>query len=122
MPYNRVHVRSFLAKSEIDLFESSLGPNLMAMSETALKRHIERTRKLRDKNRDLLRRQKLATRARTGSKLGKSGGANERTAKKAVAFDEALSRFETQATQLVVDRRNRWRAHASLRPAAASAA
>lgn len=100
MPYNRVHVRGFLAKTEIDLFESSLGPDLKAMGESELKRRIARTRKLRDKNRDLLRRQKLATRARTGSKLGQRGDANVRTAKKAAAFDEALSRFEAQAAQV----------------------
>lgn len=100
MPFNRNHVRAFLAKTEIGLFESSLGADLKALSAAEVQRRIDRTRKLRDKYRDLLRRQKLATRARTGSKRGLSGVANERTAKKAKAFEETLARFEAQAKHL----------------------
>lgn len=100
MSFNRNHVRAFLAKTEIGLFESSLGADLKAPSAAEVQRRIDRTRKLRDKYRDLLRRQKLATRARTGSKRGISGVANERTAKKAKAFEEALARFEAQAKHL----------------------
>ena len=100
MSFNRNHVRSFLANTEIDLFESSLGADLKALTAAAVQRRIDRTRKLRDKYRDLLQRQKLATRARTASKAGSSGEANERTAKKAKAFEETLARFEAQATHL----------------------
>jgi hypothetical protein len=100
MPFTRNHVRAFLARTEIDLFESSLGAELKALSAADVQRRVERTRKLRDKYHDLLRRQKLATRARTGSKTGSSGEDNERTAKKAKAFDETLARFETQAKHL----------------------
>lgn len=96
MSYNRVHVRAFLGADEISLFESSLSDQIKTLGATDLKRRIERTRKLRDKARDLLRRQKIATRSRTGSKSGATGAANERTAKKATALDEALKRFETQ--------------------------
>lgn len=100
MPFNRNHVRGFLAKTEIDLFESSLGADLKALTAADVQRRIIRTRKLRDKYRDLLKRQKLATRARTASKTGFSGEANERTAKKAKAFEEVLARFEAQVKHL----------------------
>ncbi len=100
MPFNRNHVRAFLAKNEIDLFESSLGADLKALTAADVQRRIDRTRKLRNKYRDLLQRQKVATRARTASKAGTSGDANERTAKKAKAFDETLARFEAHAEQL----------------------
>ncbi len=100
MPFNRNHVRAFLAKTEIDLFESSLGPELNALTAADVHRRIDRTRKLRSKYRDLLQRQKLATRARTTSKAGDNGDANERTAKKAKAFDETLTRFEAHAKRL----------------------
>lgn len=100
MPFNRNHVRGFLAKTEIDLFESSLGADVKALTAADVQRRIARTRKLRDKYRDLLKRQKLATRARTASKAGHSGEANERTAKKAKAFEEVLARFEAQAKNL----------------------
>ena len=99
MPFNRNHVNGFLAKTEIDLFVSSLGADLKGLKANDVQRRIERTRNLRDKYRDLLKRQKLATRARTGTKMG-SGNANERTEKKAKAFDEALGRFEAQAKAL----------------------
>ena len=100
MSFNRNHVRAFLAKTEIDLFESSLGADLKALTAADVQRRIDRTRKLRTKYRDLLQRQKLATRARTASKAGTSGEANERTAKKAKAFDETLARFEAHANDL----------------------
>ena len=100
MPFNRNHVRAFLAKTEIDLFESSLGADLKALTAADVQRRIDRTRKLRTKYRDLLQRQKLATRVRTSSKAGTSGAANERTAKKAKAFDETLGRFEEHAIHL----------------------
>ncbi len=100
MTFNRNHVRAFLAKTEIDLFESSLGAELKALSAVDVQRRIDRARSLRDKYRDLLRRQKAATRTRTGSNGGKAGDANERTAKKAKAFDETLARFEAQAKHL----------------------
>lgn len=96
MPYNRVHVRGFLSVSEIELFESSLNDARKALSKAELRRRLQRARTLRDKSRDLLQRQKLATRARTGSKLGVSGQANKRTAQKATAFAEALARFEAE--------------------------
>lgn len=97
MPYNRAHVRDFLNAGEIALFESSIGPALKQLAAAELQRRIVRARNLRDKYRDLGRRQALKTRARTGSKKGPGGNANERTAKKAVALDEALKRFEAQA-------------------------
>ncbi len=97
MPYNRVHVRSFLSSSELELFESSLDAGRKGLGEAELRRLLQQARTLRNKSRDLLQRQKLATRARTGSKLGVSGEANKRTAQKAVAFAEALTRFEKEA-------------------------
>ncbi len=96
MSYNRVQVRAFLSATESDLFESSLGASCKMLGTADLRRRVQRTRTLRDKSRDLLQRQKLATRERTGSKVGASGVANERTSKKAIAFDEALKRFEVE--------------------------
>ena len=97
MPYNRSHVRAFLNAAEVSLFASSIGAELKALGPADLQRRLTRARTLRDKYRDLLRRQKLKTRERTGSKRGTTGNANERTAKKAAAFDQALKRFEAQA-------------------------
>lgn len=49
MPFNRNHVRTFLAKTEIDLFESSLDADLRAPGAVGLQRRIDRARTLRDK-------------------------------------------------------------------------
>jgi hypothetical protein len=55
---------------------------------------IQRTRALRDKQADLLRRQSIETAQRTGSKSGRSGGANARTAAKGRIFERALRHLE----------------------------
>lgn len=99
MPYNRVQVRAFLTQAEIELFESSLSESSRSLGQAALNGGIKRARTLRDKYRDLLHRQKLATRARTGSKIGTSGRANERTEQKARALDETLTRLVNEATR-----------------------
>ncbi len=97
MTNDRDQTRSFLSTAETELFESSLGASCKVLGTADLHRRLERTRALRDKARDLLQRQKLATRARTGTKRGVTGHANERTAEKAAALDEALKRFEAEA-------------------------
>jgi hypothetical protein len=99
MPYNRKQARVFLTASEVELFESSFAENIRQLGEVQLRRQLKRARMLRDKFRDLLQRQKLATRDRTGSKDGLSGQANKRTAQKAAAFGETLKRFEQHAAK-----------------------
>jgi hypothetical protein len=100
MPYNRNHVRSLLNASELALFESSLPGAVKDLGERRLRSALGRARTLRDKFRDLLQRQKIATRGRTGSKLGNSGVANQRTERKATVMAEVLARFEARAAEL----------------------
>ncbi|MEP7283479.1 MAG: hypothetical protein ABI696_15985 [Rubrivivax sp.] len=99
MAYNRVQVRAFLSASEISLFEESLDASCRTLGSADLHRRLKRTRTLRDKARDLLQRQKLSTRARTGSKSGTSGQANERTARKLSALEQTLTRFEAEVAR-----------------------
>lgn len=84
------------------LFGDSRNPALRALTEKALASRVERTRKLRDKSRDLLQRQKLKSRENTGSKQGASGVANVRTAKKGEILDDMLQRFETRLREVQV--------------------
>ena len=100
MAYNRTQVHALLNATERDLFEASLAAYVKALTATQLRGKINRTRALRDKYRDLLRRQKLATRGRTGNKMGVSGAANQRTEQKAVVLAEVLQRYEKRALQL----------------------
>ena len=115
MAFNRSHARRLCNASELTLFESSVGAELASLSEAQLKARIVRARNLRDKQQDLLRRQKLATRARTGTKVGASGVANQRTEQKLKLFSEALARFEARLASVEAAS-----ARAAVRAAAAS--
>ncbi|MGV8923444.1 MAG: hypothetical protein ACOH1L_08875 [Thermomonas sp.] len=100
MPITRDQATRLLTQPEMGLFGDSRNPALRALAEKALASRVERTRKLRDKSRDLLQRQKLKSRERTGSKLGTSGVANVRTGKKGEILDDMLQRFETRLKQV----------------------
>ncbi len=96
MPITRDQASRLLTQPEMGLFGDSRNPALRALSEKALASRVHRTRKLRDKSRDLLQRQKLNSREHTGSKRGASGVANERTGKKGAILDDMLQRFESR--------------------------
>lgn len=100
MTYNRLHARALLNATELVLFEHSVGDALTGSSAAQLTQRLKRAGTLRDKYRDLLRRQKLATRARTGSKSGASGDANARTEQKVKLFEEVLHRLGAQRSKL----------------------
>jgi len=100
MAYNRIQAGRLLAASELAVFEASLGETLTALTASKLRAMIKRTRSMRDKAQDLLQRQRVATRGRTGSKDGTTGAANERTAQKLRVLGEALARFENRTVQL----------------------
>src|SRR5690606_37196903 len=55
---------------------------------------IRRARTARDRARDLVQKQRLASRAATGSKRGSSGQANQRSADKAELMADILQRFD----------------------------
>lgn len=100
MAYNRHHARGLLSASELPLFESSVGETLTGLSAAQLRQKFKRACDLRDKYRDLLRRQKLATRDRTGTKLGLQGNDNLRTEKKAKVFEEVQQRIKDRLDKL----------------------
>lgn len=100
MAIAREQARGLLTESEMVLFGESRNPALRTLSDRELTRRIDRVRKLRDKSRDLLQRQRLGSRERTGNKGGKSGAANERTARKGEVLDDVLQRFENRLQEL----------------------
>lgn len=93
MTYNPRQVRELTTRSEHELVSASYDDSIGQLSSRALKSNIARTRRLRDKQRDLYQRQRLASRARTGTKQGSRPPSNARTGQKAQIFDETLSRF-----------------------------
>jgi len=100
MAYNRIQARNLCTASEYTLFEASLADHIKSLQPAALRGAIRRARVARDKYRDLLQRQRLATRARTGSKKGGSPDVNARTGQKAQLFDEVLQRLQNRQDEL----------------------
>lgn len=100
MAFNRNHARPLCSDAEYKLFTASLGDEIGALTPAQLRSKIQRARRLRDKYRDLYKRQRLANRARTGTKKGARPETNVRTSDKAQLFGEALSRFQGRADKL----------------------
>ncbi len=100
MALNRIQASRLLTAAELALFQASLSDQLKTHSAAQLKSLLRRSRTQRDKYRDLLQRQRVASRQRTGSKGGTLGKANERTGEKAQAFTEVLARFEQRLAHL----------------------
>lgn len=96
MPFTRAQAESLLNQRELALFDDSRINALRRLDAAGIERRMERTRKARDRARDLLRRQQLATRARTGSKRGAGGDANQRSKRKAELLADILGRFQGQ--------------------------
>jgi hypothetical protein len=100
MAFNRNHARPLCSDAEYQLFTASLADEIGTLTPVQLRGKIQRARKLRDKYRDLEKRQRLANRSRTGTKKGNRPDTNARTADKAKLFGEALARFEAKAAKL----------------------
>ena len=96
MAYNRNQAKTLCNKTEYQFFESSLKGNVEKLPQARVQDGIKRARTLRDKYRDLHKRQRLTTRDRTGTKKGLKPGTNERTEQKAKLFAEVLGRFEAR--------------------------
>lgn len=95
-----IQARKLLTAAELEVFIASRGQALTALSQVQLRGKVKRARTLSEKFRDLLQRQKLATRDRAGSKMGRSGAANARTAEKAALFADVLESFSRRLAQV----------------------
>jgi hypothetical protein len=100
MAFTRSQATGLLNQAEMSLFDDSRANSLRGLDASQLGKRVERSRKARDRARDLLKRQKLASRSKTGSKRGASGQANERTGRKAELLADILGRFEDQLKQI----------------------
>lgn len=100
MSYGLITARRICNAPELELFTASLAGSDVKWTHAKLKAKIERTRRLRDKNRDIVRRTRLANRKSTGSKTGTRVSAVALGEQKAKLFDEALSRFVAKLDKL----------------------
>lgn len=93
MAFTRNHARPLLTDNEYELFVSSLSDHIGELNKAELRKAIGRTRRLRDKARDLNQRQARAV-GRSAGARGAARTANQRTAKKETILTEGLHRFE----------------------------
>lgn len=100
MNLNHAQAKQLLSSSEMELFQSSQDPTLARLSPPELKSDLHAARSARDKAQDLLRRQRLDSRDRTGTKGGTEGVDNARTEQKLEALTEILRRFEAQLADI----------------------
>lgn len=96
MPVPRARALRLAAASERSLVESSFGRGLTELSDARLKQKIPRARTLRDKYRDLARRQRLEVRGKRRPQRRRPARGNENTVLKATIFDEALARLQAE--------------------------
>ena len=106
MAYTLTQARPLLTASELELFDQSRMAPIKNLTLARLRTKVTRTRALRDKYRDLYRRQTAATRTAPAAKRAATGGDNERTQRKAQVMEEVLVRFEARV-QLLEERQNR---------------
>jgi len=116
MAYTLTQARGLLTAAELAIFDQSRAGPIKELTAARLRAKVERARALRDKYRDLYRRQSVATRSAPASRRSATGGDNERTQKKATVFTEVLERFETRLAQLDA------KADVKLKPAVRTAA
>ena len=98
MKVNLRSARALCTAKEFDLVLASGGEGLGSLSEARLKQKIVRARTLRDKYRDLLRRQRLAAR-RPAAKPARDD-ANARTEAKVALFEQTLALFVDRLAQV----------------------
>jgi len=100
MAYQRTQAQKLLTVAELALFDAGRTTEIGKLSKSELRSKLERSRKLRDKYRDLYRRQRLAVRNVSGTKAGAKGDANRRTQEKEEILAESVARFEARLAKI----------------------
>ena len=120
MAYTLTQARPLLNAAELELFDHSRAEPIKALTASNLAGKVKSARTLRDKYRDLYRRQTVATQAEDAASRSATGGDNERTQRKADIFQEVLERFEARSTLLQTrSARDETRTSAAAKPATA---
>lgn len=100
MAYTLTQARKLLTAAELPVFEASRAQPIKELTAAQLRGKVSRARTLRDKYRDLYRRQTVATRAAPARQRSAVGADNERTQHKAELFAQVLARFEERQQYL----------------------
>jgi len=94
MAINMNQVRALCTKSEKELFDSSSAKKIKELTPARLKNKVERSRKLRDKYRDLAEKQRREMRGKQPSHNPGSAKSNDATRTKQQLFQELMERFQ----------------------------
>lgn len=101
MAFTITQARPVLTAAELELFDQSRAAPIKALTLARLRGKVTRTRTLRDKYRDLFRRQTVSVRKAPSTQSRSPVGAdNERTQRKADILQEVLGRFEERVALL----------------------
>jgi hypothetical protein len=104
MAISRSIAARLCTKPELELVEASFPPDVKQLTPVRLRQKVERTRRIRDKYRDLSKRQRLESRGKTDPRRSRPAQGNANTERKATLFDETLGRFEKQLARSGWDR------------------
>jgi hypothetical protein len=104
MAISRSTAARLCTKPELELVEASFPPDVRQLTPGRLRQKVERTRRIRDKYRDLSKRQRLESRGKTDARRSRPAQGNANTERKATLFDETLGRFEKQLARSGGDR------------------
>jgi hypothetical protein len=96
MAITRSAAQRLCTQPEFELFEASMPANARQLTPGRLRQKVERARRLRDKYRDLAKRQRLEARGKRTPQRARPAAGNENTVRKAELFDEVLQRFQRQ--------------------------
>jgi hypothetical protein len=88
------------SKPEHELYVASKPAALKETTEPRLRARVDRARKLRDKYRDLAKRQQLEARGKKASSGSRPASGHERTTQKAQLFEEVLARLEKRLERI----------------------
>lgn len=94
MAINMSKVRSLCSKSEKELFDSSSAKRIKELTPARLKMKVARSKKLRDKYRDLADKQQREMRGKPAPNQRAKAKSNEATRTKQQLFQELMERFE----------------------------
>jgi hypothetical protein len=103
MAITRITAQRLCTAPEFELFEASLPPSAKQLTPGRLRQKVTRARRLRDKYRDLAKRQRLEARGKRAPQRARPAQGQENTERKAQLFQETLERFETQLRRTATD-------------------
>ncbi|CAN5837523.1 hypothetical protein BH23GEM9_BH23GEM9_03080 [soil metagenome] len=99
MTISRTTAARLCTAAELELVEASYPANLKLITPGRLRQKASRARKLRDKYRDLSKRQRLETRGKSAPRRSRPAAGHANTDRKAELFGEVLDRLEARLAQ-----------------------